>query len=218
MPKPAAGLIGSGDGWRCGSSAVGLRRQCADAVALVHSSGRSEFHNTQEPLEDAWGCHVARTRSFSGRTDDLLHLVRSGIPVSRSAQRTRIFWPRPIVDRRCTGFVFAALLPARGARMLAGGRCLCSHLPHLPRDWSSSTLSHLHRDWACPLPQLRPRLQAETTEKMKALALSTPTPKSANHHITSRRHELAARGKGPWRPSSSLGAMHRSAMSWRRRR
>ena len=104
------------------------------------------------------------------------------------------------------------------ALMLAGGRCLCSPLPHLPRDWSSSTLSHLHRDWACPLPQLRPRLQAETTEKMKALALSTPTPKSANHHITSRRHELAARGKGPWRPSSSLGAMHRSAMSWRRRR
>ncbi len=31
----------------------------ADAVALVHTSGRSEFDSTQEPLEDAWGCHVA---------------------------------------------------------------------------------------------------------------------------------------------------------------
>ena len=46
---------------------------------------------------------------FCGRTDDLLQLVRSSIPVSRSAQRIRIFGPRLIVDRRCTGFVFAAV-------------------------------------------------------------------------------------------------------------
>jgi hypothetical protein len=68
------------------------------------------------------------------------------------------------------------------------GRCLRSPLPHLPRDWSSSSLSHLHRDWARPLPQLRPRLQAETKEKVKALALSAPTPNRPTITLLPRRH------------------------------
>ncbi len=126
---------------------------------------------------------------FCGRIDDLLQLVRSSIPVSRSAQRIRILGSRPIrwssLHWIC---VRGSVPPARGARMLAGGRCLRSPLPHLPRDWSSSSLSHLHRDWARPLAQLRPRLLAETKEKVESLALSTSTPKLANHHITSRRH------------------------------
>ena len=84
---------------------------------------------------------------FCGCTDDLLQLVRSGIPVSS------LHWI-------C---VRGSVPPARGARMLA-------------------TITLL-------------------------LAATAPAG-----------DELAARGKGPWRPSSSLGAMHRSAMSRRRRR